>query len=169
MVEGVRQSAAYDVGPHQHRGPKLLRAKDAGHSTHYDRPHTISTAYERSTSRPIITSETYMAPDLCHPSSVQQQQQPHHRPQSTYIGGSGGGANDNPYAVPCIVPKRRPTQSGDTKVADIYARPSLVLGTGYRTPNIRPLPVATPTVPDFGTGQQQGEKVTSGQRRFATF
>lgn len=143
---------AYDSGSRQMRGAKLMRAKDTTYSAPFERPHTISTAYERSASRPVLTSETYMAPELCHHPQLQSHQ---HRPQSTYIGGSSSSTgNDNPYAVPCLVPKRRQVQSGEVKVADIYARPSLVSGTGYRTPNIRPLPVATPTVPDFGTGQQ---------------
>lgn len=146
---------AYDSGPRQMRATKILRAKDSTYSTPFERPHTISTAYERSASRPVLTSETYMAPELCHHPQLQS-----HRPQSTYIGGSSTG-NDNPYAVPCLVPKRRQVQSGEVKVADIYARPSLVSGTGYRTPNIRPLPVATPTVPDFGTGQQPCESMYS--------
>jgi len=37
--------------------------------------------------------------------------------------------------------------AGGAKVADIYARPALV---GARSGSVRALPVATPTVPDFG-------------------
>lgn len=154
-LSAMAEGAAFDIESQQQRAPLVMRARDpSGHSAHFDRPHTISTAYERSSSRPTITSETYMAPDLCRPPSLQPHQ--HHRPASSYAGNAGSlsRGDDNPYAVPCVIPKRRPTQSGDVKVADIYARPSLVSGTGYRTPNIRPLPVATPTVPEFGTGQQ---------------
>lgn len=55
--------------------------------------------------------------------------------------------------MPCIVPKRRDTNApGGAKVADIYARPSLVAGN--RASSARVLPVATPTVPDYPpTGQ----------------
>lgn len=92
------------------------------------RPHTISYVRERSYTRPLLTAETYEA-----------------------FGGMSGQANGSPYAVPCIIPKRRSTQVGSEKVADIYARPSLAQSHGgYRTPNIKPLPVATPTVPDSG-------------------
>ena len=57
----------------------------------------------------------------------------------------------NPYAVPCIIPKRKSIQVGSEKAADIFDRPSLTQSHGgYRTPNIKPLPVAIPTVSDSG-------------------
>ena len=97
------------------RANKVLQSKDYSQTLPMERPHTISSAYERSFARPIITSETYMPPD----SSTLQQQG--YRPQST-CSGSGtlsSASSSNPYAVPCIIPKRRQTQVGDCKTADI--------------------------------------------------
>ena len=65
--------------------------------------------------------------------------------------GISGRANVNPYAVSCIIPKRRSTQVGSVNVADIFARPSLAQSHGgYRTPNVKPFPMVTPTLSDSG-------------------
>ena len=50
----------------------------------FERPHTISTAYEKTHSRPAITSQTFEPPD-----KGQSQTAP---------------VTPSPYAVPCIVP-----------------------------------------------------------------
>ena len=52
-----------------------------------ERPHTISTAYERSHARPALTAHTFEAP-------ATSQTAP---------------ATPNPYAVPCIVPTKDST------------------------------------------------------------
>jgi hypothetical protein len=107
-----------------------------------NRPHTISSAYERTShSRPALSADMFVPP----PSTTQS------RPPSVHGSiNSAGSNNASPYAVPCIVPKRRDTSvTGGVKVADIYARPSLV---GARASSARVLPVATPTVPDMPSG-----------------
>lgn len=121
-------------------------------STADQRPHTISSSYERfGSSRPSLTADMFTPL----PSGVQN------RPPSMHgtIGTSSAATSASPYAVPCIVPpKRRDTnvQSG-TKVADIYARPSLI---GVRGGSARVLPVATPTVPDM-PGEVQSPPASS--------
>jgi len=107
-----------------------------------NRPHTISSAYERTShSRPVLSADIFMPP----PSNGQS------RPPSVHgTLNTSSSTNASPYAVPCIVPKRRDTSvTGGVKVADIYARPSLV---GARASSARVLPVATPTVPDMPGG-----------------
>ena len=106
-----------------------------------NRPHTISSAYERSSHlRPVLSADIFVQP----PSNVQS------RPPSVHGTLNTSSNSSSPYAVPCIVPKRRDTSvTGGVKVADIYARPSLV---GARASSARVLPVATPTVPDMPGG-----------------
>ena len=110
------------------------------------RPHTISSAYERSVhTRPSLSADTFT------PLSIASSVGPSSRSRPPSIHGalpsSGPPTSASPYAVPCIVPKhRRDMSAGGAKVADIYARPALV---GARCGSVRALPVATPTVPDY--------------------
>ena len=120
------------------------------------RPHTISSAYERSShSRPALSADIFVP----FPSSSQS------RPPSMHATlNSSSSSSASPYAVPCIIPKRRDTSvTGGVKVADIYARPSLV---GARASSARVLPVATPTVPDMPSGNpsQSPPPVSAGWR-----
>lgn len=123
------------------------------------RPHTISSAYERSAhARPSLTADTFTPPQLLMlPSGVSASRS---RPPSVHgaLPLTGPPASSaSPYAVPCIVPKhRRDMSAGGAKVADIYARPALV---GARSGSVRALPVATPTVPDF-TGSLSPQPAT---------
>jgi len=115
-------------------------------STVDQRPHTISSAYERSVhTRPSLGADTFTPLPIA-TSGVPASRS---RPPSIHGGLPSADlqASASPYAVPCIVPKhRRDMSAGGAKVADIYARPALV---GARSGSVRALPVATPTVPDF--------------------
>jgi len=110
------------------------------------RPHTISSAYERAAhSRPSLAADTFTPL----PTATSGGPTSRSRPPSIHgtLPSTGPPSSASPYAVPCIVPKhRRDTSAGGAKVADIYARPALV---GARSGSVRALPVATPTVPDF--------------------
>ena len=112
-------------------------------STVDQRPHTISSAYERTAhARPSLSADTFTPLTSGGPTSRS-------RPPSIHGGlpSTGPPSSASPYAVPCIVPKhRRDMSAGGAKVADIYARPALI---GSRSNSIRAVPVATPTVPDF--------------------
>lgn len=124
----------------------VIRSISTASSSADNRPHTISSAYERTGhSRPALSADIFTP----FPSSVQN------RPPSVHGTISTTCSSASPYAVPCIVPKRRETSAtGGVKVADIYARPSLV---GARASSARVLPVATPTVPDFPGGGDSGQ------------
>jgi len=115
-------------------------------STLDQRPHTISSAYERAVhSRPSLAADTFTPL----PTATSGCPTSRSRPPSIHgtLPSAGPPSSASPYAVPCIVPKhRRDTSAGGAKVADIYARPALV---GARSGSVRALPVATPTVPDF--------------------
>jgi len=117
-------------------------------STTDQRPHTISSAYERSAhARPSLSADTFTPL----PAATSVGPTSRSRPPSVHGGPlpSAGTppSSASPYAVPCIVPKhRRDASASGAKVADIYARPALV---GARAGSVRALPVATPTVPDF--------------------
>jgi len=120
------------------------------------RPHTISSAYERSVhTRPSLGADTFTPMPIA-ASSVPASRS---RPPSIHGGlPSSDPSSASPYAVPCIVPKhRRDMSAGGAKVADIYARPALV---GARSGSVRALPVATPTVPDF-VGPMSPQTATS--------
>jgi len=132
-------------------------------STVDQRPHTISSAYERAShTRPCLAADTFTplpaamsgvggGGSRSRPPSVHGAPLPSSGPPSSSAASL--------YAVPCIVPKQRRDTSaaGGAKVADIYARPALV---GARSGSVRALPVATPTVPDF-VGPLTPQAVTS--------
>ena len=132
------------------------------------RPHTISSAYERSVhARPSLGADTFTPMPMAG-SGVPASRS---RPPSIH----GGLPSTDPsssstslYAVPCIVPKhRRDMSAGGAKVADIYARPALV---GARSGSVRALPVATPTVPDFvGPTSPQTATSASTERKSRVF
>ena len=115
-------------------------------STVDQRPHTISSAYERAGhARPSLGADTFTPLPITQSGGATSRS----RPPSIHGGLplAGPPSSASPYAVPCIVPKhRRDMSAGGAKVADIYARPALV---GARSGSVRALPVATPTVPDF--------------------
>ena len=108
-------------------------------STLDQRPHTISSAYERAVhSRPSLAADTFTPL----PTATSGCPTSRSRPPSIHgtLPSAGPPSSASPYAVPCIVPKhRRDTSAGGAKVADIYARPALV---GARSGSVRALPVA---------------------------
>jgi len=137
-------------------------------STVDQRPHTISSAYERSVHmRPSLGADTF-TPLPMTSSGVPASRS---RPPSIHGGLPSvdpQSSSASPYAVPCIVPKhRRDMSAGGAKVADIYARPALV---GARSGSVRALPVATPTVPDFvGPLSPQAATSASSERESLIF
>ena len=113
-----------------------------------ERPHTISTAYERSHARPPLTTHTFEPPL---PTTSQT-----------------APATPNPYAVPCLAPegnKSDPNMS--TKpVTKIYERSASVgaAPTMPKTPTTakKGRHVAAPVVPDFILPHQDQSKKTNG-------
>ena len=113
-----------------------------------ERPHTISTAYERSHARPALTAHTFDAP----PPTTSQT----------------APATPNPYAVPCLVREGNKSDPNmTTKSQKIVYERSASVGTTYtppRTPTIikKGRQVQAPMVPDFMAPHQDQSKKTNG-------
>ena len=99
-----------------------------------DRPHTISTAYEKSHARPPLTAQTFEPPE-----------------QSVMLEQTSSDGSVSPYAVPCIVPPSdKKKETIYAKMADIKPPPP--------GPKMRARPVRAPVVPNFNLSQSEQSK-----------
>ena len=133
----------------------------------FERPHTISTAYERH-ARPALTSQTFEPPDpvtIERPNSLTVPPTPSMYAVPTLIehpDGPRDPVGQSPYAVPCIVPQTK----RDSKVLE---------GPGSRLPPPAPGPkprmkvVAPPVVPDFNSNQPDQSKKMNGKIDLSQF
>lgn len=143
----------------------------------FDRPHTISTAYERH-ARPALTAQTFEPPEVSQvdrpvsataPSTpspyavpVTQEKPAHHLSRhdqahmAIYASASSTTTTTSPYAAPCIVPPPRP----EMKVGETV---------GHKPPAPPPGPkprikaVSPPVVPDFNSSQSDQSKKKNGK------
>lgn len=112
------------------------------------RPHTISTAYEKSSNRPMLTSETFEPP-----TSLDEAQTTPSTP--------------NPYAVPCVMPAvhSAPALSQYSclvKQPGMARPPSLPPPPLGPKPPSRAKPVAPPTIPNL---EGENRKRFSGEKK----
>ena len=120
-----------------------------------DRPHTISSAYERTHSRPALSAHTFEPPEHLRD----------HPPAQT------APTSPSPYAVPCIIP---PKQAREPKIYESLKNletSKIYDSTIYdRPPSVGPKPkgkaVAPPTVPDFMNPAPDQSKKTNGKGLF---
>ena len=108
-----------------------------------ERPHTISTAYERIHHRPALTSQTFEPPD----GALQHSQTAPPTP------------SPSPYARP-VISQGRPQSLRDSRYCD---RPPV-------GPKPRAKPVAPPMVPNFGSGTgDQSKRLSHPGKDFKVF
>ena len=130
-------------------GTKGQPAASGGAPPGGDRPHTISTAYERSHTRPPITAQTFEPPD--HPRLLEQK---------------SSAASASPYAVPCIVPPSNAQQQQQQQQQAQYAALSrdkmADIKPPHPGPKMRARHVVPPMVPDFNMSHSDQSKKTHG-------